>query len=165
MKIKLRFLQSTDLDNLLKIENDERYWHLSETTEPFTKKELSDYIKNADADINEFNQLRFVIDVDNQFSGLIDLYEYDSNQSKAGVGIILFEEFQKKGIAQQSLDLLKNFCVKELDLNSLFARIEIDNLKSIKLFEKCGFKYYYLLKKYIEKNNVKVDCKEFSIIL
>jgi len=163
MNIILRYLEISDLDNLLKIENDERYWHLAGTQIPFTKEELSNYIENAHAVITEINQLRFVIDVDNQFAGLIDLYEYDSIQKSAGVGIILFDEFQKKGIAQASLNLLIDYCKEELNVIELFARIENDNLKSIILFEKCGFKEIKHLPNYLIKNGERADCKEYIL--
>lgn len=163
MNVRLRLLETTDLDNLLKIENDERYWHLSGITKPFRKNELSVYLLKAKAPIEAFGQLRFVIEVNNKFAGLVDLYEYDSFQNKAGVGIILFDEFQRKGIAFKALELLKDYCKKELNINELFARIELDNIRSILLFEKCGFKEKEFLKNYIIKNNKQVDCKEYHL--
>ena len=116
MNIKLRYLEPSDLDNLFSIENDERYWHLSEVKKPYTKEDLFHYIQSSSSPIEAFGQLRFVIDIDSNLAGLIDLYDYDSNSRKAGVGIILVDEYQKKGIANKSLELLKDYCKVELNL-------------------------------------------------
>ena len=163
MRINLRYLENKDIDNLLEIENDQRYWYLSSTTKPFTKQELYSYIQNAKDPIEKYGQLRFVIEVNNKFSGLIDLYEYDS--IKAGVGIILLDEYHKKGIASKALQKLKDYCVLELKLKELFARIEVDNINSISLFVKSNFKKEKLLKNYLIRGNIHIDCKEYYLHL
>ena len=137
--IKLRYLEQYDLDDLLQIENDQRYWHLSDTTAPYTEEDLRNYISNAKAAITAFNQLRFVIDIQGQFAGLIDLYAYDSLKRKAGVGIIVKDQFRQKKVGQKSLKLLIEYCRQKQIVSSLFATIEKDNLASIKLFQKCNF--------------------------
>ena len=164
MNVKLRYLKLSDLDDLIQVENDERYWYLSGITKTFTRDELSNYIQNAKEPIETFGQLRYVIEVDNEFSGLIDLYEFDSPTKSAGIGIIILDEYQKKGIARKSLKLLIDYCKNQLSIKSLFARIEIDNLNSIKLFEKCGFQEKAFLNHYLKKNNRMVDCKEYLLL-
>ena len=165
MNITLRLLEQYDLTDLLKIENDQKYWHLSGTTKPYTLEELSNYIMNAKADISIYKQIRFVIDADHHFAGLIDLYNYNDTKKEAGVGIILLDEFQNKKIGQTALNLLKTKCINEIKLHSLFAIIETDNINSIKLFESCNFDKVHLLSNYLLKNNEKVDCAIYKIDL
>ena len=165
MSVKLRLLEPEDLDNLLKIENDSQYWHLSGTKKPFTKDELSNYIQNANAEIVVYSQLRFVIEFENQFSGLVDLFEYDEKDKKAGVGIILLENFRGNGIALKALELLKVYCLKNKLINKLSAIIETDNTKSIRLFIKSDFKETATLSDYLVKGNQKVDCINYELTL
>lgn len=165
MNVKLRYLEHSDIDNLLLIENDKRYWHLSGLTEPFTKEELFTYIKNASEDINTAGQLRFVIEVNNEFTGLIDLYEYDKESSIAGVGIFVLELFRAKGIAKKALKILMEYSKFKLKISTLFARIEEDNLVSTHLFEHSGFVKIKTLENYIIKNFTSVDCGEYTIDL
>lgn len=161
MNIKLRYLELSDIDNLLLIENNKKYWHLSGVRELFTKEELLNYISNSTQNIKEAKQLRFVIDVNNQFTGLLDLYEYDEINNSAGVGIFTIEEFRNKGIATRSLQKLIDYCIIKFKITSLFARIENDNFSSIKVFEKAGFKIKTKLPNYLQKGTVKVDCREY----
>ena len=71
--------------------------------------------------------------------GLIDLFDYDFKTKSAGIGIIVKEEFQNLSYGSESLDLLISFAWEDLDLLSLYANINSDNTRSIKLFEKFGF--------------------------
>jgi diamine N-acetyltransferase len=137
--VALRLLEPSDLSDLLEIENNSRYWHLSGTTQPFAEEQLKNYIQNAKAPIEIYGQLRFVIMYNNHFAGLIDLYSYNSQKHSAGVGIIVKEEWQKIGIGFSALELLKQYAINQLGLKNIFAQIEKQNIASIKLFKKCGF--------------------------
>ena len=70
---------------------------------------------------------------------MIDLFDYDFKTKSAGVGIIVKEEFQNLNFGSESLGLLISFAWEDLDLLSLYANINSDNTRSIKLFEKFGF--------------------------
>ena len=59
--IYLRALEPTDLDFLYDLENDENVWEVSNTTTPFSKFILKQYLKNSHRDIYEIKQLRLVI--------------------------------------------------------------------------------------------------------
>lgn len=161
MSLKLRFLKKNDINELLLIENDRRYWHLSGTTKPFTQRELLNYIENQSDDIKKHHQLRFVIEVNKQFTGLIDLYDYDEQSQSAGIGIFILEPFRNMGIASKALLKLLDFIKIKINLKSVFARIENTNSASIHVFEKTGFKAQKELKNYIQKGDEKLDCKEY----
>ncbi len=137
--IKLRFLQPKDLDFLYSIENNSRYFKFSSHPQYYSKDDLAEFIKNSTDDITAYNQLRFVIDLNNNPIGLIDLFDYDIKLQKAGVGIIIIEEFQNKNFGSQSLELLISYAWEKLDLLSLYVNIKSSNKNSIKLFDKLGF--------------------------
>ena len=165
MNLELRHLKQTDLKYLLTIENDKQYWHLSGTTQPYTKEELTNYIENSAQSIEVAKQLRFVIEVNNQFTGLIDLYEYNTKEKIAGVGIFILKTFRNKGIATKALNSLKEYVKFKLKLKFLFARIEDNNFASIKAFENTHFTHKLTLKNYLNKGIYKVDCSEYWIDL
>ena len=60
-------------------------------------------------------------------------------ESKIGV-LIADNNYRNKGYADESLKLLANYCKKELSILNLFSTIHTDNIASINLFEKNGFK-------------------------
>ena len=136
--ISLRALEKEDLNFLYKIENNESYWSVSNTLSPFSKYTLKLYIENAHLDIYKTEQLRLIIEENkskNQI-GLIDLFDFDPKNKRAGIGILVDPSYQKKGYASESLKLIINYSFFYLDLHQLFANIAEDNGKSIKLFEK-----------------------------
>ena len=138
--ILLRALEKTDLDFLYQIENDNKYWHLGSIVSPFSKFVLEQYLENAHLDIYTTKQFRFIIELNNKTVGTIDLYDFDPANRKAGVGIIVTEEHQGKGIAKEALAQLIKYGKNKLNLHQMYASILVDNAVSIKLFESCGFK-------------------------
>ena len=138
-KIKLRTLLPTDLEFLQKIENDRSLWEYGSDRKIFTKKELTNYIKNSSEKIQKAKQFRFVVDYNNIPIGFVDLFEYKN--SSAGVGIIIDTEYQKRGFASESLKLLIDYSLKEIKLKKLYCKIGKYNLRSIQLFTSCGFAF------------------------
>ena len=135
----LRLLKNTDLDFLFEIENNPKNKKFNKFISTHSRKILKDYIKNAQADISVYNQIRFVIENKNIQIGLIDLFEYDPEKKNAGVGIIINSEFRNKNFGSNALKIIIDYSFQKLDLIFLFANIKSENKHSIKLFEKFGF--------------------------
>ena len=88
--IFLRALEPKDIDYLFSTENNEDFWEISNTSQPFSKHTLSKYLENSHLDIYQIKQLRLVIsDYNNISLGLIDLFDVDFKNLKAGVGILI----------------------------------------------------------------------------
>ena len=138
-KIKLRTLFPTDLEFLQKIENDRSLWEYGSDRKIFTIEELTNYIKNSSEKIQKAKQFRFVVDYNNTPVGFVDLFEY--KDSSAGVGIIIDEEYQKRGFASESLRLLIDYSLEDLKLKNLHCKISKSNLRSIQLFTSSGFTF------------------------
>lgn len=138
----LRALEPEDLDFIYEIENDESIWNISNTNTPYSKFLIRQYLENAHQDIYEAKQLRLAI-CKNETSdaiGLIDLFDFDPNNNRAGIGIIIKEnQDRKSGFGTESLALLINFSFTKLNLHQLFANINPQNSASITLFTKFGF--------------------------
>jgi diamine N-acetyltransferase len=138
----LRALEPMDLEFLYEIENDESIWEMSNTQTPYSKFLIEQYLQNAHQDIYEAKQLRLVICKKNDFSaiGLIDLFEYDARNNRAGIGIVIKEEVDKsKGFGSEALSLLIDYSFLKLNLNQIYANIGSNNNASLKLFTKFGF--------------------------
>ena len=104
--IYLRALEPTDLDFLYLLENDEDLWEVSNTTTPYSKFVLKQYLDNAHRDIYEIKQLRLVL-CDNQTEavlGFVDLFDFDPKHRKVGIGVVIFLEKERgKGFALEAL--------------------------------------------------------------
>lgn len=150
--IFLRALELSDLDFLYTLENDESLWEVSNTTTPYSKYILLQYLENSHRDIYDVQQLRLAIckKEDEALVGFIDLYDFDPKHSRVGVGIVIFSEADKrKGYASEALGLTCNYAFKHLNVHQIFAGISEQNQGSIKLFEKAGFERGGLKKDWI----------------
>jgi len=141
-KVFLRALEPSDLDFLYAIENDESIWEISNTSTPYSRFVLKQYLANSHRDIYDVKQLRLVICsiTDNATIGLIDLFDFDPKNKRVGLGVIIKEEINRgKGFAQEAIRLCLEYVKSHLALHQVFANIAEDNYPSIQLFEKVGF--------------------------
>tara|TARA_B110000090_G_scaffold196891_1_gene234282 strand:- start:22 stop:552 length:531 start_codon:yes stop_codon:yes gene_type:complete len=140
-KINLRALEPEDLEFLFEIENNETYWEVSHTQTPFSKYVLKQYIENAHLDIFEAKQLRLLIEekTTKKQMGMIDLFDFNPQHQRAGIGILVHPEFQEKGVASEALKMIIKYAFSKLNLHQLYANIARDNQQSISLFKKNNF--------------------------
>lgn len=146
--VRLRALEPGDLDSLEKWENNPDSWEISNRLVPYSRHFLEKYLDQAHLDIYEARQFRYVIETieEKKAVGAIDLHDYDPIHDRAGVGILIVEEDRNKGYAREALTLLKEWAFEHVFMHQLHCEIHIDNHKSIKLFESCGFEKVGVLK-------------------
>ena len=125
----LRLLENTDLDFLFEIENNPKNKEFNKFISTTSRQLLKDYIKNAQADISVYNQIRFVVENKNIQIGLIDLFEYDPEKKNAGVGIIINSEFRNKNFGSNALKIIIAYSFQKLDLIFHLSK----NLSNIRL--------------------------------
>lgn len=140
--IYLRALEPEDLEFIYAIENDESIWEVSNTQTPYSKFLIRQYLENAHQDIYEAKQLRLAIckNSNNKAIGLIDLFDFDAKNRRAGIGIVIQCETDRgNGFGKEALQLLINFSFKKLQLHQLYANIATNNEASLHLFATFGF--------------------------
>jgi diamine N-acetyltransferase len=153
--IFLRALEPEDLEFVHAIENDENIWHLSNTQTPYSKFLIKQYLEAAHKDVFEAKQLRLVIsNYENQALGMIDIFDFDFLNKRAGIGILIRNESDRgKGIGSEALKLLIKYSFTHLQLHQLYCNIFEDNEVSLKLFTKQGFKKVGLKKDWTFSQN------------
>ncbi|WP_370476725.1 GNAT family N-acetyltransferase [Tamlana flava] len=139
--IFLRALEPEDLEFVHAIENDESVWEISNTHTPYSRFLIKQYLEQAHKDIYEAKQLRLVISsYENVTIGLIDLFDFDFKNKRAGIGILVKSPNDRlKGYGKEALKLLVNYCFTHLGLHQLFCNISEENEASQKLFKSQGF--------------------------
>lgn len=137
----LRALEQKDLDFLYALENDTNVWEVSGTVTPYSKDVLQLYLDNAHRDIYDVKQLRLVIcSQEHQALGLIDVFDFEPNHNRAGIGIIILDKNQRnKGVGAEAITLLCNYLFEVLGLRQVYANILEENASSLHLFKKLGF--------------------------
>lgn len=154
-EIKLRALEPEDISLLYVWENDTKLWEVGSTIAPFSKKLLRDYIENSHLDIYEAKQLRLMID-DKQSQttiGSIDLYDFDPHNRRAGIGILVTEEFQNKGFAKKSLQILLHYCKLMLLLHQVYVEIPKSNEACLALFRSADFQQIGIKKDWLARGH------------
>ena len=156
--ISLRALEPEDLNFLFTTENNEDYWEISSTQTPYSKYILKKYIENAHQDIYEAKQYRFVIcNINNEPVGMIDLFDFNPQHYRVGLGILILPKYQNLGYSSEALELIIDYAFSYLNVHQIYANITPDNFKSIALFEKFNFKKSGIKKDWIYTNNTFKD--------
>ena len=141
--IRLRALEPEDIEILYRWENDTDVWGVSHTRRPFSRYLLRQFVLEQAREIHQTGQARFVVETidDQRPVGVIDLYDFDPVNARAGVGILIYEvDDRGRGYAAEALQALSRYAFKILGLNQIYANIGASNGASRRLFERCGFR-------------------------
>ena len=139
--IALRAPEPNDADLLYEWENDRNTWSVSGTTLPYSKHAILEFIRNTQHDLYTDKQLRLMIVVNNtgECVGCIDLFEFDPQHLRAGIGILIAPRYRKKGFAGEALETLIQHCFEILGIHCLYANIPKGNKASFMLFRSLKF--------------------------
>jgi len=165
--ICLRALEPEDLEFVYRLENDETIWEVSNTQTPYSRFLIRQYLQNAHQDIYEAKQLRLAIckKESSNAIGLIDLFDFDPANQRAGVGIIIEQETNRSsGIGKEALGLLIEYAFGKLQLHQLYANIDPANVASVSLFTNFGFRVAGIKKDWNRRNNGYFDEALYQLI-
>ena len=165
--IYIRALEPNDLEFVYAIENDQSIWEVSNTHTPYSRFLVKQYLENAHQDIYEAKQLRLAICQDQDFPamGLIDLFDFDPKNNRAGVGIVIQNnKNRKQNIGSEALGLLIEYDFCNLNLHQLYANIGVENEASVALFTKFGFEMIGVKKDWTFVNGIYKDEAVFQLI-
>lgn len=72
--------------------------------------------------------------------GAVDLFEYDPLNGRAGLGILIYgEENRRRGYASDTLEVLCRYAREQLRLHQLWCTVGAGNAASLALFRQAGF--------------------------
>ena len=165
--IYLRALEPNDLEFVYAVENDELVWEVSHTQTPYSRFLIRQYLENANQDIYEAKQLRLAICNfgDDNAIGLIDIFDFDPKNNRAGIGIVIQKETDRsKGYGKEALGIVIAYSFKQLQLHQLFVNIAVHNVSSLNLFTTFGFEKIGIKKDWNYTNNSYHDEVLFQLI-
>ena len=155
---RLRALEPEDLDAMYGWENDTDSWRVSGTVAPFSRHVLSRLIDEQQFDIYATRQMRLVIEsLDGTAVGAVDMFEFDPQNLRAGVGIIIAPPYRKQGFALDALQTLERYVRDVLRMHQLWCSIGADNEASLTLFKKAGYAECGCRKEWILTPNGAID--------
>ena len=83
----------------------------------------------------------------NKVIGTVSITQCSYNYKIVQIGYSFNKNYHKKGYATKAVNAFVEFCFEKLNTERVEAMVLIDNIPSIKLLEKLGFKNEGLLKK------------------
>lgn len=141
-KVYLRAVEPEDIEKLYVWENDPQVWQVSTSAMLYSKFVLREYVESSHKTIYELCQQRFMICriTDHEPIGTIDLFDFDAHNSRAGVGILIYDEVNRgSGFASESLSLLESYVKETLNLHQLYSNVVENNEASKILFGRNGY--------------------------
>ena len=167
--LRLRAPEPDDIDMLYAWENDTSVWRVSNTFTPFSRFQIEEFVMNARQDIFAARQLRLMIDLHESRPepitiGSIDLFDFDPFHLRAGVGILIREEFRNQGFARETLEILIRYAFTLLQLHQLYCNVSAGNKPSCALFESLGFTSCGVKKEWINEGEKWQDEITFQLI-
>jgi len=166
-RICLRQVEPTDAHTIYNWENDTQIWHVSDTIAPYSYYQIEQFIIGSE-DIYTSQQMRLMIDCIEQHQnfaiGAIDIYDFDPQHHRAGVGIMMEASQQHKGYAQEALGLLEQYCFTFLGLHQLYCFIAAQNERSIALFTHRGYTLSGTRKDWLLQEGKWIDQLHFQLI-
>lgn len=163
--IALRVAEPYDADAIYRWENDMQIWRVSETTVPYSMHQIETFLLSNN-DLNSEKQLRLIIErlSDKAAVGCVDIYDYDSHNSRAGIGILIDKDHRRQGYAAQAIELLMDYCFNTLLLNQLYVYTLANNMESMLLFESLGFERCGVRKQWYKTSDGFIDQIEYQYI-
>ncbi len=97
--------------------------------------------------------------------GCVDLYNYDPLNRRCAVGIMVANEYRRKGYALAMLHELQKLSTTNYQLHTLFADIAATNTASIALFQKAGYQVCGRFKEWLNVDGRYIDSIRMQLIL
>lgn len=154
-KVHLRAVEPTDLPLLYEWENDVDNWEVSHTMEPYSKALLEKFIETSAQGLygNRQQRLMVVTNETNETVGAIDIFDFDPQNRRAGIGILIDKKHRHNGFGLEAVELTKKYLFETVKLHQIYCNILIDNSYSLQLFQKAGFEICGKKKEWILTKN------------
>ncbi|OGU62416.1 MAG: hypothetical protein A2V66_17155 [Ignavibacteria bacterium RBG_13_36_8] len=99
---------------------------------------IKDYSSHHDFEVEGWKQFGIFLIEDNTLIGDCGCCIQPDNQAE--IGYTISPQYQRKGLGSEVVESLINFLFRELSLRKIIAKTDPENIGSIKVLEKFGFR-------------------------
>ena len=165
-KVHLRAVEPSDLPLLYEWENDVDNWEVSHTMEPYSKALLEKFIETSAQGLygNRQQRLMVVADSTGETVGAIDIFDFDPQNRRAGIGLLIDQKHRNNGYGFEAVELVKKYLFETVGLHQIYCNIMTNNSFGLKLFQKAGFEICGLKKDWVRTKNKWTDEYTLQII-
>ena len=142
VKCRLRACEPHDIDYIHRQENNPSVWEVSGTVAPYSRYSIENFVAEQQAGIYATHQLRLIVEctADGRRVGMVDLFDFDPVNLRAGVGILICDPTDRRhGYATEALGLLCDYAREVLRLHQRGCGVDESNRASLSLFRRAGF--------------------------
>ena len=140
-RLTLRALEPEDVDTIYIWENDVTEWFSRQNMTPVSRYQIWQYVQSYDGSLYGGNQLRMMVCLaDGTTVGTVDLYDIDTANRRAWVGIYIAPKWRGHGYAHETLRRISRSAHDYLALAQLAAEVAAENEASCRLFESAGYR-------------------------
>lgn len=168
MEIKLRKLMEKDAPLMLE-------WMQDPGIQKVFQKDMSsitldDAIKfcNSSLDVNDFQDGKSyhyaIVNEEDEYLGTISLKEVDLTAKTAEYAISTRKRAHGHGVAFKATIILLEKAFNEFGLNRIYLNVLSDNIRAIKFYEKCGFKYEGEFRQHLYLNGEYKNLRWYGIL-
>ena len=142
-RLILRRMNITDQNEIFFLRSNENVLEFIDIPKAETVDDAIKFIEkiNNYIEANESIMWAITLKENNTLVGTICFWNIDAENKKAEIGYMLHPQFQGKGIMQEAVQKVIEYGFESLQLNSIVAGFQKNNLRSLKLLERNGFIY------------------------
>lgn len=134
--MKIRPLERNDLPFIHQLDNHKQTMALW-FEEPY--ESIDELTSLYDKHIHDNTERRFVIDLDGDFAGVIELVEIDYIHRTTEIQIIVRKKYQGQGLAKKAIREGLDYAFNMLNMHKVYLYVDVDNQVGIHIYEGVGF--------------------------
>ena len=152
-RLVLRRILMEDAQALFEMRSDERVMQFLDRPRAKSIADAENLIRLIDHDIENNIGITWGVSLTgtSRLIGTMGFWNITKAHFRAEIGYLLHPDFQGKGLMMEAAKKTIDFGFREMELHSIGANINPNNLRSAKMLEKCGFvkeahfreNYYY----------------------
>ncbi len=137
--VTLRGRTDADLDALYAIASDLDTWEERNPGRPAVPTREAWRSRLSEREADPGSDISFVIDVDGEAVGRVDVFDISEIARHAEIGIALVPSARGKGIGSEAMSKILDFAFTRANLRRVHLEVIASNTAAIRVYEKAGF--------------------------
>lgn len=164
--VNLRKISKYDAESMRKNADCAEISKYTNIPYPYRLKDAFNFIKDTQQKMRSGKAYNLGIELQDgkNIIGMISMMNIDRQNKNAEIGYWLGKRYWGRKIMKEAVKLVTNFGFKKLKLVRIYANVVPQNIASVKLLEKSGFKYEGRLRKAVYRNGKWMDYLLYSIL-
>jgi diamine N-acetyltransferase len=134
--MRIRPLERKDLPNIHALDNHHQtmsFWF----KEPY--ESLDELTSLYDKHIHDDTERRFVIDMNGEFAGIVELVNINFLHRTTEIQIIIAPSFRGKGLAEEAMLYGIHYAFDILNIHKVYLYVDVENAPAVHIYKKLGF--------------------------